>query len=73
MPVASCVATGTALRAAIRSLLAREGVPLKLPLPSALYQGRQRVLAALHRRTGDGMPCARRSPGRRTALSTSPQ
>ena len=44
-----------------------------LPLPSALYQGRQRVLAALHRRTGDGMPCARRSPGRRTALSTSPQ
>ena len=32
MPVASCVATGTALRAAIRSLLAREGSPLKLPL-----------------------------------------
>ena len=32
-----------ALRAAIRSLLAREGVPLKLPSPVRFIRGRQRV------------------------------
>ena len=37
MPVASSVATGTALRAAIRSLPAREGAPLRRPFPNALY------------------------------------
>ena len=49
MPVASCVATGTALRAAIRSLLAREGFPpqappfparfMKRPVPPAFAGG----------------------------------
>lgn len=45
MPVASCVSTGTAPRAAIRSLLAREGFPPQAPLPQrALSNGRALLL-----------------------------